>query len=176
MKIHDLMSELIANYFKTHLGLTQTESANLQKRYYQDYGGSIRGLVLHHKIDALEYNRQVDDALPLDQMLSSDANLRQLLEGIDKSKVKLWLFTNAYKTHGERVVKLLGVKDQFEGMTYCDFAQQPLICKPQPEMFAKAMKEAGVQDVKNCFFIGKLFFLDDGGGNPKANLEQMILR
>lgn len=64
--------------------------------------------------------------------------LRAFLESIDKSKVKLWLFTNAYKTHASyvtpalsilfliyilltflcinsRVVKALGVEDLFEG-------------------------------------------------------------
>jgi len=73
---------------------------------------------------------------------------------MDRSKVKLWLFTNAYVTHGKRVVHLLGVEDMFEGITYCDYAAEKLLCKPDPAMFAKAMKEAGVSDVKDCYFVG----------------------
>jgi pyrimidine and pyridine-specific 5'-nucleotidase len=123
--------------------------------YYKTYGLAIEGLVRHHKIDPLEYNRQVDDALPLESIISPDPALRKLLLDIDKSKVKLWLFTNAYVTHGQRVVRLLGVDDLFEGLTFCDYGQDTMICKPHPEMFAKAMKEAGAKKFKDCYFVGK---------------------
>jgi pyrimidine and pyridine-specific 5'-nucleotidase len=82
-----------------------------------------------------------------------------LLEDIDKSKVKLWLLTNAHITHGKRVVKLLGIEDLFEGITYCDYSQEVLIAKPQKEMFEKAMKEAGAQDVGDCYFVGMLLLI-----------------
>ena len=127
----------------------------MHQEYNTTYGLAIEGLVRHNKIDPLEYNSQVDDALPLDSIIFPDPQLRKLLQDVDTTKVKLWLFTNAYKTHGNRVVELLGVEDLFEGMTFCDYAQAPLICKPQPLMFAKAMREAGVKNHKDCYFIGK---------------------
>jgi FMN phosphatase YigB (HAD superfamily) len=46
----------------------------------------------------------------------------------------------------------------FEGLTFCDYAQETMICKPHPEMFAKAMKEAGVKEFKDCYFVGKRSF------------------
>lgn len=153
-RVHDHMSELIDQYFVKHLSLDRAEAYRLHQEYYKTYGLAIEGLVRHHKIDPLEYNHQVDDALPLESILSPDPALRALLQSIDKSKVKLWLFTNAYVTHGKRVVKLLQVEDMFEGMTYCDYSAEKLLCKPHPEMFAKAMKEAGVKIVKDCYFVG----------------------
>ncbi|KAF2861608.1 pyrimidine 5-nucleotidase [Piedraia hortae CBS 480.64] len=152
-RIHDLMSGLIDKYFQSHLGISQSEAFQLHQRYYKDYGLALEGLVRHHKVDPLDYNQKVDDALPLGDIIKPDAKLRKLLEDIDRDKVKLWLFTNAYVTHGRRVVKLLEVDDLFEGLTYCDYAAEKLICKPRPEMYAKAMAEAGVQDVKDCFFV-----------------------
>jgi len=149
------MSELIDHYFMRHLSLDRADAYRLHQEYYKTYGLAIEGLVRHHKIDALEYNSQVDDALPLEEILSQDLQLRKLLEDIDKTKVKLWLFTNAYVNHGRRVVKILGVEDLFEGMTYCDYASQPLLCKPSEAMFQKAMREAGVDDVKDCYFVGE---------------------
>ncbi|KAL8837235.1 MAG: hypothetical protein Q9170_002608 [Blastenia crenularia] len=125
----------------------------LHMRYYQDYGLAISGLVKHHKVDPLEYNREVDDALPLDGLITPNPELRQLLEDIDKSKVKLWLFTNAHVTHGQRVVKLLGVEDLFEGITFCDYRKLPFICKPHREMFEKAKAEAGVSRGEECYFV-----------------------
>lgn len=74
---------------------------------------------------------------------------------MDKDKVKLWLFTNAYKTHGNRVVKILGIGDLFEGMTYCDYGQEKIVCKPYLEMYEKAMREAGVERMEDCYFVGE---------------------
>lgn len=127
----------------------------LHQKYYKEYGLAIEGLTRHHKIDPLEFNYEVDDALPLDAILKPDPKLRKLLESLDTTKVKPWLLTNAYVSHGKRVVKLLGVEDLFEGITYCDYGQLPLICKPSQEMYAKAEKEAGAPSTESCYFVGK---------------------
>ena len=116
---------------------------------------AIEGLVRHHNIDALEYNKLVDDALPLDDIIHPDPELRQLLQEVDTSKVKLWLFTNAHITHGLRVVRLLGIQHLFEGITYCDYTQKRLICKPHEEMFEKAEREAAVASPQRCYFVGQ---------------------
>lgn len=142
-------------YFEKHLSLPKDGAARLQREYSRQYGQALQGLVRHHQIDPLDYNAQVDDALPLEDLIKPDPRLRQFLESIDISKVKLWLLTNAYVNHASRVIQLLGVDDLFEGLTYCDYGQVPLVCKPHEDMFRKAMKEAGVSGVENCYFIGK---------------------
>jgi pyrimidine and pyridine-specific 5'-nucleotidase len=128
----------------------------LHFKYYREYGLAIEGLVRHHKVDPLEYNRKVDDALPLDDVITPDPQLRELLEDLDQTKVKPWLFTNAYINHGKRVVKLLGVDDLFEGITYCDYGATPLLCKPAKEQFDKAEAEAGAPSTDQCYFVGML--------------------
>jgi pyrimidine and pyridine-specific 5'-nucleotidase len=160
-KVHDHMALLINKFFINHLSISTEEAYELHHRYYKDYGLAIEGLSRHHKVDPLEFNREVDDALPLDELLSPDADLRQLLESFDKTKVKLWLFTNAHVTHGKRVVKLLGIDDLFEGITYCDYSQSPLVPKPLPAMFDKAEREAGATPET------KLYFVDDSHLNCK---------
>ncbi|KAI1403396.1 pyrimidine 5-nucleotidase [Hypoxylon fuscum] len=152
-KVFDLMADLIDQYFATHLGLSEDEAIKLHKEYYKNYGLAIEGLVRHHQIDPLDYNAKVDDALPLETIIKPNPQLRKLLEDIDTSKVKLWLLTNAYVNHGRRVVKLLGIDDLFEGLTYCDYSEVPIVCKPHPDMFAKAMKEAEVEKAENCYFV-----------------------
>ncbi|KAF2279216.1 pyrimidine 5-nucleotidase [Westerdykella ornata] len=160
--IQHMMSELIDEYFQTHLSLSQKEANALHYKYYKEYGLAIEGLVRHHKVDALDYNRKVDDALPLEDVIKPDPQLRALLEDIDTSKIRLWLFTNAYITHGKRVVRLLQVDDLFEGITYCDYGSEKFYCKPHPEMYDKAMREAGVKSNQNCYFV------DDSYLNTKA--------
>lgn len=152
-KIHDIMSKLIDDYFISHLSLSPEDATMLHQRYYKDYGLAIEGLVRHHKVDPLEYNAKVDDALPLEDIIKPNPKLRKLLEDVDRTKVKLWLFTNAYITHGRRVVRLLGIEDLFEGITYCDYGADALLCKPDPRMFDKAMREAGAIDRSNCYFV-----------------------
>lgn len=154
-KIHEIMSELIDVYFQNHLSLSKEDATMLHQRYYKDYGLAIEGLVRHHKVDPLEYNAKVDDALPLEDIIKPNPQLRKLLEDLDRTKVKPWLFTNAYINHGRRVVKLLGIEDLFEGITYCDYGAEKLLCKPEKAMFAKAMEQAGVQDVSQCYFVGE---------------------
>lgn len=149
------MALLIDKYFQEHLNLPKEEAIRLHYEYYKNYGLAIEGLVRHHQIDPLEYNAKVDDALVLEDVITPDSELRSLLEDIDKSKVTLWLFTNAYVNHGKRVTKLLQVDDLFEGMTFCDYSQSPLICKPSRLMYEKGMREAGVSRVEDCFFVGK---------------------
>lgn len=137
-----------------HLDLTTEDAHMLHQKYYKEYGLAIEGLTRHHKIDPLAFNYEVDDALPLDDILKPDPKLRKLLESLDTTKVKPWLLTNAYVSHGKRVIKLLGVEDLFEGMTYCDYGQLPLVCKPSQEMYAKAEKEAGAPSTESCYFVG----------------------
>jgi pyrimidine and pyridine-specific 5'-nucleotidase len=91
----------------------------------------------------------------LEDIIKPNPELRKLLEDIDRSKVRMWLFTNAYITHGKRVVKLLGVDDLFEGITFCDYGSDKFFCKPHAEMFDKAMKEAGIKSNQHCYFVGK---------------------
>lgn len=156
-KVHDHMTELIDQYFIKHLELSQEDAFKLHQEYYKNYGLAIEGLVRHHKIDPLDYNKQVDDAIPLEDILKPDPELRKLLLDIDKSKVKMWLFTNAYVTHGKRVVRLLGVDDLFEGITFCDYGAEKIICKPYVEMYENAMREAGAGEWKDCYFVDDSF-------------------
>ncbi|KAH9908709.1 pyrimidine 5'-nucleotidase [Xylariomycetidae sp. FL2044] len=152
-KVYDLMKDLIDEYFSKHLGLPEDEAVRLHHDYYKNYGLAIEGLVRHHQIDPLEYNAKVDDALPLEGIIRPDPALQKLLGDLDTAKVRPWLLTNAYVNHARRVVRLLDIEDRFEGLTYCDYSDLPIICKPHRDMFAKAMREAGVQRMEDCYFV-----------------------
>lgn len=66
--------------------------------------------------DPLEYNREVDDTLELDEVLKPNAALTEILSDLDRTRVKPWILTNAYITHAKRVLKLLDVEPYFDGM------------------------------------------------------------
>ncbi|EJS43833.1 sdt1p [Saccharomyces arboricola H-6] len=167
-KIHDLMQQSILRFFQTHLKLPREDARVLNHTYYKEYGLAIRGLVMFHKVNALEYNRLADDSLPLQDILKPDIPLREMLLKLRHSgKIdKLWLFTNAYKNHAIRCVRLLGVADLFDGLTYCDYSRtDTLVCKPHIKAFEKAMKESGLTNYENSWFI------DDSGKNIETGIK-----
>ncbi|CDR40126.1 CYFA0S04e04170g1_1 [Cyberlindnera fabianii] len=161
LQIHDLMQQYIHDYFVRRLDLSDEDAMELQLKYYRTYGLAIQGLVKYHKIDGLEYNAKVDDALPLQEILHPDEKLRDMLIKLrGKGHCdRLWLFTNAYKNHGERCVRLLGIGDLFEGLSFCDYGKMDFVCKPQEQAFHRALKEAGGKSFENCYFV------DDSAAN-----------
>ena len=166
--VNDLMQASIEGYFENKLNLSPIEARKLNLRYYKEYGLAIRGLVMFHGVDALEYNALVDDSLPLQNILKPDLKLRHILIELRKSKKfdKLWLFTNAYKNHALRVIRLLGLGDLFDGITYCDYSQMDkLICKPDVMAFERAKLQSGLYEYKDAWFI------DDNASNIAMGLQ-----
>ncbi|KAJ6130483.1 HAD-superfamily hydrolase subfamily IA variant 3 [Penicillium capsulatum] len=156
-KIHDEMFKLIDQFISKHLSLSAEDATRLQTRYYTDYGLVLEGLLRYHKIDPIVFNQEVDEALPLDTILGPDPKLRPLLARLDRRKVQPWLLTNAHISHATRVLDLLGVRDLFEGITFCDYGEVPLVCKPSQRMYERAEQEAGAQSPDQCVFVDDSF-------------------
>jgi len=146
------MGERIHAYF-TSLGLNDDEASDLHMDYYRQYGLALRGLVRHHDVDTLDFDKRCDGSLPLEDMIKPDPSVRKLLEDIDRSKARVWALTNAYVTHARRVLKILGVEDLMEGVVYCDYSKPNFSCKPEPHFFEQALKRAKVKDPSKCFFV-----------------------
>lgn len=168
-KIHDLMQVKIHQYFKDHLQLNDEDAHNLHMNYYKTYGLALEGLVRNHRVDALEYNAKVDDSLDLASVLSYEPELREMLIRIRAlAKFDLfWLVTNAYKNHALRVVSLLGLGDLFDGLTFCDYSQFPIICKPMDEFYFRCLETVNL-DKDNKEAMSSLHFIDDSEINVKA--------
>ncbi|KAF5388122.1 hypothetical protein D9615_000489 [Tricholomella constricta] len=157
-RISHVMGHKIHAYF-LKLGLTHDEASELHLRYYTQYGLALRGLTRHHDIDPLDFDRQCDGSLPLEDMIQFDPSLRKLFEDIDRSKVRVWALTNAYRPHAERVLRILQLDDLIDGLVYCDYRVENFSCKPEPEFYQLAMKQANISDPSKCYFI------DDNRGN-----------
>ena len=55
--------------------------------------------------------------------------------------------------HAKRVLHILGVEDQIEGLVYCDYSDPNFCCKPELEFYYQAMRKADVADPKKCCFV-----------------------
>ncbi|KAI8146505.1 pyrimidine 5'-nucleotidase [Fennellomyces sp. T-0311] len=145
-----MMRQRIVDYM-INMGIPEKEAHKLRAQYFQDYGLALRGLQKHYNVDALDYDKQVDGGLPLDDILKPDTELRNMLATLNSTRK--WVFTNAYYPHAERCLKLLGIDDQFEGMTFADYREPDFACKPEVGAYEKAMKEAGVTDPSQCYLV-----------------------
>ncbi|KAI5481127.1 pyrimidine 5'-nucleotidase [Pseudohyphozyma bogoriensis] len=159
--ISEMMKEKIGSYFK-RLGLPPDEAAQLHHHYYTEYGLAIRGLVRHHQVDPLDYDEQCDAALPLENVLHENKELKEMLDSVDRSKFRVWALTNAYKNHATRVLSLIGLQDCFEGVVSCDYGAGEFFCKPEKEYYAAALTAAGSPDPSKCYFV------DDSALNMKG--------
>lgn len=135
------------------LNMASDQAATLHQRYLREFGSTIEGLIHYHQVDPMFFNKQVDDALPLEDLLEEDVELQQTLARFDRTRVKLWLLTNAHVTHARRVVRILGIEQYFEGITFCDYASGKLMLKPNQKMYAAAELDADVGGVRDCFFV-----------------------
>ena len=98
------------------LGLSHEDGSELHHQYYTQYGLALRGLIRHYDVgntvsrlsvllhtskrltlDPLDFDRQCDGSLPLEEMIKSDPKLVKLFEDIDRTKARVWALTNAYK-------------------------------------------------------------------------------
>lgn len=164
-----MMQVNIHQYFKDTLQLDDECAHTLHINYYKTYGLALEGLVRNHQVDALDYNLKVDDALDLESVLSYNPKLREMLIRVrELGRFDLfWLVTNAYKNHALRVVSILGVADLFDGLTFCDYAQYPIVCKPMREFYFRLLDTLRVdKDDKEA--LSHLYFVDDSGLNVKA--------
>ncbi|KAG1755599.1 pyrimidine 5-nucleotidase [Suillus lakei] len=151
-KIAQVMGQRIHAYFVA-LGFDADKASELHRAYFTQYGLALRGLMRYHDIDPMDFDLKCDGSLPLDDLIKPDPKLRKLFQDLDRTKVRVWALTNAYKNHARRVLKILDLEDQIEGLVYCDYQQIGFTCKPEPDYYHNAMKQANISDPSRCYFI-----------------------
>jgi len=118
----------IGRYIADLLGLSAEEARAIQKRYFREYGTSLRGLMTHHRIDPSEYLDYVHD---IDvTAVTPSPDLARCLAILPGRKV---VFTNGSLAHAERVMKRLGVTEHFEAVF--DIVDAGYLPKPEPAIY-----------------------------------------
>jgi putative hydrolase of the HAD superfamily len=92
------------------LGLSWEEAVDLRRDYLRKHGTTMGGLMLEHSIDISRYLDFVHE-VRIEEHLEPNPALTAMLERIPLRKV---VYTNATSAHGRRVLRALGVYEQFE--------------------------------------------------------------
>lgn len=130
----DTVGNRIRQFIMDTLALDAEQAAALQKRYYQVYGTTLRGLQTEYGIDPEAYLAYVHD-IPLDEYLHPDPGLDRLLSGITLTKV---VVTNGSAEHARRVLAYLGIAHHFE--TILDIRSFNYYCKPDPHAYQRILE------------------------------------
>lgn len=131
-------------YMQRLMDLPIDEIVSLRQGYLEKYGTTLCGLQAHFHVDRDEYLAFVHD-LPLEKFINPDPNLRTLLLSLPQRR---WVFTNADNNHANRVLKILGVADCFDGII--DIRAIDFACKPDKIAYQRALKIAGDDDPTHC--------------------------
>ncbi|MFN2126630.1 MAG: pyrimidine 5'-nucleotidase [Anaerolineales bacterium] len=143
----EIIGSRMNQFMVERIGIPEDSVSNLRSEYFLKYGTTLRGLQIHHQVNADEYLKFVHD-LPLEDYLQPQPALRELLQRLPPNR---WIFTNADKDHAYRVISTLGLLDCFEGII--DIRTIDFICKPNPEAYQKAIAIAGSPNEKKCIMI-----------------------
>jgi putative hydrolase of the HAD superfamily len=143
----DAIAVKMNEYIHEQLKLSPEQVKDLRRKYYETYGTTLRGLQIHHQIDAEDYLAYVHD-LSLEDYIQPDQQLRKLLQSLTQKK---WIFTNADKNHANRVLNILGLSDCFEGII--DVRAIGFLCKPEIEAYQRALSLASEEKPEQCVLI-----------------------
>lgn len=127
------MKRFIANL----LDVSIDEAHVLQKRYYRDFGTTLRGLMSIHHIDPrafLEFVHDIDHSV-----LDPAPRLDAALGGLPGRKV---VFTNGSRPHAEKVLRALGVEGRFDAIF--DIVDADYIPKPDPRPYEDLARSLGI--------------------------------
>ena len=146
MGIFDLVIERIRNYMEVRMGFDKELARSLRQEYLRRYGSTMRGLMIHHHLNADDFLEYVHD-VGVENRLSPDPDLEGLLKSITVEK---GIFTSGHKTHAERVLRCLGVERYFPEIFDIIFTR--FIPKPNPQPYRQVLEHLSL-DGRDCMMI-----------------------
>jgi putative hydrolase of the HAD superfamily len=144
--IFDLVIERIRNYMEVRMGFDRELARSLRQEYLRKYGSTMRGLMIHHSLNADDFLEYVHD-VGVEKRLSPDPDLEGLLKSITVEK---GIFTSGHKPHAQRVLRCLGVERHFPQIFDILFTR--CIPKPNPEPYRQVLDHLCLQG-KECMMI-----------------------
>jgi len=125
LQIDKKMKAFIARAFD----LQPDDAFKLQKKYYHEYGTTMRGLMVNHGIDPeifMNYVHDIDHSV-----LQPDSDLDNALGNLPGQK---FIYTNGSARHASAVMEQLGVSRHFRGVF--DIRAGDYVPKPNPASYA----------------------------------------
>jgi len=147
------ISDRITGFMEQLTGLPREEARALQKRYLDEHGLTLKGLMLNHDVDPDEYHQLFAD-LSLETLARDPA----LIAAIERLPGRRLIFTNADAGHARRVMDHLDLSGLFSEVFHIESAG--FIPKPDPEAFRRLIAAHAIAPKTTAFFEDRALNLE----------------
>lgn len=133
----DLLSEIdaqMSSFVSNFLNIDLLESRKVQKKYFREYGLTLRGLMIHHKLDPDVFFREM--APKNLEKIQPNPALGDIINSLPGRKL---IYTNSAREHAELVLERLGIRSVFEGVF--DIKAANYVPKPAEEPYQKMCEQ-----------------------------------
>lgn len=171
------ISERITTYVERLTGLPRDEAHALQKRYLEEHGLTLRGLMLNHGADPDDFH-----AMFADLSLEALARDHALIAALERLPGRRLIFTNADAGHAQRVMEHLGLAGLFAEVFHIESAG--FIPKPDPQSFERLIAAHAVDPHTTAFFEDRALNLEPAaalgmttvlvGPDAEANTDRFV--
>jgi putative hydrolase of the HAD superfamily len=129
----------INEFLATHLGVSGPAADELRRRYHDQHGITLVGLMQEHGTDPHHYLDFVHH-VPVASFLDPDPGLRRLIGGLPGRRS---IFTNGSRRHALAVLAALGLDGLFEEIF--DIVALGFRPKPEPETYRTVLARLGAE-------------------------------
>ena len=144
--IMDLVGKRINDYMALRLGMDEATIKALRPRYWEQYGTTMRGLLLEHGINAEDYLQYVH-GFSARELLAPNVELDGVLARLPWRKV---IFTSSTREHTHQVLAALDIARHFE-RTF-DIRDTGYVCKPDPSAYHTVLQALNLQ-AEQCLLV-----------------------
>jgi len=131
------MDKRMTAFVANELGIDHEQADHLRIKYWKEYGTTLRGMMLHHGMEAEPFLHDVHD-INAHEILKKDEELDAALGRLPGCKV---IHTNGIKEHAERILETLGIRHHFAAIYDIRFNQY--LPKPCQQTLAMLIKQEG---------------------------------
>jgi putative hydrolase of the HAD superfamily len=135
----------MTDYVMRVTGAPHAQANDLRRRYWQEYGTTLAGLMAHHRIDPEPFLIEVHD-VDL-SALTPAPDLRAAIAALPGRRI---VYTNATAPYARNVLAargLAGLFDAIYGVEHADYHP-----KPQPQAFARIFAADGLDPAAAAMF------------------------
>ena len=147
-KIFDQIDLRMKQFISSRLNISKEEAFKIQKKFYNEYGTTLSGLMKHYQIQPNEFLKFVHDV-----DLSKLKKCSHLFKEINQLPGRKIIYTNGDQDYAKKVLNSLGVESLFEYIL--DITKSKYIPKPSVEPLITYLNKNNI-NLKTCVYFEDL--------------------
>ena len=147
-KIFDQIDKRMKEFISVKLNVPEQEAYLIQKKFYNEYGTTLSGLMINYNVEPREFLDYVHD-IDLAKLRKCN-KLFKMIKNLPGKKI---IYTNGDSDYAERVLKNLGINSLFDFIL--DIQKSNYVPKPSIDPLIKYLKKKNIE-AKSCVYFEDL--------------------